>query len=505
MSTQMLVYLSTQVRSQISPQHQEERVKASRCPFSGATLADSTDTLDSIHPMQMQRTMTEESGSDDTFEPFLLERCRTWPDIEGRKEPLDMKRSVSWPVVQGINAENRDNFIQQISSRLLGEFTCNSEFVIDSADALICNLLGYKRKELIGLSVLQLMPPAAAEIHEQLLAELQDASIEERRQKANSLLNDMSRCRDFVVLDSRRNPVACRIAVFLKDDLSSRVELRSRIGKVLHCVPRGFAQHINAAPGLHVREYEDVICIMMDIANSTSFAVNHSPAKMAELFHEVHEVVNREVQTEVFPYAYIHEIIGDSVLLVVNGGFMPCCPDRAATISFHIARCVQRKLDIMLSRYCPSMYARVGMAVGELAAGVVDGRMFRLFGRTVHMAQRLEATCPRGAITCCRSFFSDLQKTMKANAKLWFYPRFELNTSLLKGFGEVDHVIIWNTKTVVAEPLFHCVSTYFQRVQARQNSFIERPCEVSPLAASPAEEAGLQVSALDRSSHQLSS
>lgn len=86
-------------------------------------------------------------------------------------------------------------------------------------------------------------------------------------------------------------------------------------------VPRNYLPYINRDPGLYVNNYDDVTCIMMDLANSTAFCVNNSPRNTASVYYDVHRIA-KEVVLEVYPFVYIHELIGDAVFLVVNASFM---------------------------------------------------------------------------------------------------------------------------------------------------------------------------------------
>jgi len=141
------------------------------------------------------------------------------------------------------------------------------------------------------------------------------------------LQNTMSNSREFVIFGRSLEPIVCGISIDLRSDKSSTVVLELSDTKILHNVPLGFGQYINAAPGLFVKDYQDVICVMMDIASSTQYASTVSPKAMAELMHNVYITVNAVVLREVFPFAYIHEIVGDSIMLIVNAGFMvTLCP-----------------------------------------------------------------------------------------------------------------------------------------------------------------------------------
>jgi hypothetical protein len=98
---------------------------------------------------------------------------------------------------------------------------------------------------------------------------------------------------------------------------------------------------------------------------------------------------------------------------------------------------MQIGLDSLLSEYTCDMYARVGISMGDVCAGVMDGRSFRVFGQTVHMSQRLEAACPRHKIACQSCFYKLLSTQLGANG-----PASEVVHAELKGFGKVEFNLV---------------------------------------------------------------
>jgi len=291
---------------------------------------------------------------------------------------------------------------------------CDSNFIICRASGHVFEILKYTPAELFGKSILELMSPAVADVHQQIFRHLKHGSPDSVCVVGKQLLmSTMSRCREFVVLDADKEPVICSLSVILRKDLSSKVVMQAVKGKILNTVPHGFGKHINERPGMHVRDFDDVTCVRMDVAGSTRFSRSRPPSVMAELFHRMYVIANAVLLQEAFPFAYIHEIVGDSLLILVNASFMVRYPSRAATIGFHLATQVQRRLDVMLAAYSPQMYTRVGIAVGPVAAGVVDGQTFRVFGSTVYLSQRLESLCPRAKVACSVDFLDTLCKQIK--------------------------------------------------------------------------------------------
>eukprot|EP00193_Tetraselmis_chui_P010378 CAMPEP_0177770652 /NCGR_PEP_ID=MMETSP0491_2-20121128/11068_1 /TAXON_ID=63592 /ORGANISM="Tetraselmis chuii, Strain PLY429" /LENGTH=477 /DNA_ID=CAMNT_0019287939 /DNA_START=334 /DNA_END=1767 /DNA_ORIENTATION=+ len=323
----------------------------------------------------------------------------------------------------------------------LGRILCDTDFNIVDTDDSALRLLKYSASELWGKPVACLMTPLIAKLHDKLFDYVKRATPEQICRSARRLIYEKSNCRDMVLLDSNREPVVCGVSIEIQPDRSAIVNLLDVSTKPLHTVPRGYEQYIHRPPGKHVQDYPDVICIMIDIAGSTQYAVRVKPQDMATLMHDVYMAANNIILREVFPYAYIHEICGDSLLLVVNAGFMVRYPGEAAVIAMQAAMQVQRHLNKMLVRYDESMYARVGVTIGDVTAGVIDGRSFRIFGDTVHLSQRLESCCPKDGIACTARFLDLLEKQQAVVDDMSAFG-IEYHTKELKGFGATQYGVV---------------------------------------------------------------
>ncbi|CAE7676148.1 npr2 [Symbiodinium sp. CCMP2456] len=301
----------------------------------------------------------------------------------------------------------------------------------------LCEMLGYEPDSLIGRSVLVLMPAVVSDAHAALFRRLREAPASKR---AALLAGHISRCRDAVILDADGMPLSCRLLVHINGDLSSKLVFERVRGKIAQCVPRGFGQFLRQPAAPHIIDCQEVACIMTDVANTTRFATSQPPRMMAELLHQVYVTANRVVQREAHPYVYIHEAVGDSLLLLCNAEFMARYPGRTASIAIYVAAEVQKAVDKMLSAFADGdhgMYLRTGIALGPLCAGVVDGRNFRVFGSTIHLSQRLESVCPRSRIACCKAFTAQLLDEV-SSSDLHVVPA----AVDLKGFGTVEYSVV---------------------------------------------------------------
>eukprot|EP00873_Tetraselmis_striata_P030000 jgi/Tetstr1/450264/TSEL_037300.t1 len=286
----------------------------------------------------------------------------------------------------------------------VGQIKCDSDFNVVSSDANALMLLKYNEGDLWGNPVTSIMTPLVAKIHMKMFKFLKQASASQIQQAAKGLKYDMANCRDFVLLNSNKDPVVVGVSIELAADCTSTINLYSVSSTLLHTVPRGYEAFINQAPGMHVNDYSDVICIMIDISGSTEYATSVQPQDMATLMHDVYMAVNNIILRE------------------------------AATQS-------QRHLNNMLKRYSENLHARVGVSVGDVTAGVIDGRSFRIFGRMVHLSQRLESICPKGGIACSLPFLAMLEEQQELAADMSSLG-IKYSKAHMKGFGKLDYGVI---------------------------------------------------------------
>ncbi|CAJ1402086.1 unnamed protein product [Effrenium voratum] len=306
------------------------------------------------------------------------------------------------------------------SKRACLQICCDSEMRIAEVQPELCSWLQYD--DMIGMSLFNLMPTVVANAQAAIIRELK---------RSNECESKRSRA---VLLDATGVARACRLTV--RPHGGSFTVVVEQVQGKLH-IPRGFEQFIRQKPGLHLTDTQEAACIMTDLANTTSFAAQASPRQMAELLHKVYVTASSVVEQEALPYVYIHEVVGDSLLLLCNAEFMARFPGHTAAIGIYVASKVQKAVDDMLRSYGDDMYLRVGIALGPLTAGVVDGRSFRVFGSTIHLSQRLESNCPRGQIACCSGFASQLGQQVDPSLV-----RCSPRTSDLKGYGEVTYSLV---------------------------------------------------------------
>lgn len=319
---------------------------------------------------------------------------------------------------------------------MVAKFTCDTDFLIQSYDANACTLLKCDNRELCNKCITVLMSPFIANLHKQYFDILRKSSTETRVKYAFHIARNMTNASTFVIYDVHKQPILCKINVTLSEDLSSIIHIDKQTHN-LTSIPNAFVDNFCIDGSLKVQKYHNTVCVMMDIANSTDF-VNRSgdPLKIAELYYDIYKIAKNSV-LQYYPYIYIHELLGDSIFLIVNAPFMIKKKYRCSTkIALDVSMQLQKEVDELLKRNdkTNSMHLRVGIAQGDIAAGVFDGRNLRAFGRPINLSQRLESLCEKGNINVA----SDVSLE-NINSYDTVY-----HTYNIKGFGTMAYLSIRN-------------------------------------------------------------
>lgn len=290
--------------------------------------------------------------------------------------------------------------------------------------------------DLIGQSITKLMSDTLGCLHKRHFFDRLTTS--DLKSVIKRLENhQMSKASRNVVYTMDRSPMMCklRVTVQLDNDFTVcgymvTVTVAEQTYGLLDTVPQKYASFIGSEHKC-LSSCDNVTCVIMDLCNSTCFVNSCDPSgkRIASVLSDVYTIVKREILC-MYPYMYVHELIGDSVFVVFNAAFFvnnscDVLHDACLAALQHI----QQKVDSVLKD--TGMWLRIGVATGPVHAGVIDGRTFRLFGLTVHRAQRLESVCPNGQIAFDQSFKDQLRGTHE----------YEIRESNLKGIGHTRYYV----------------------------------------------------------------
>ncbi len=302
---------------------------------------------------------------------------------------------------------------------------CNSYFKIDYINDFACKILEYRSEELIGKELTILMPKYLANLHKELFKTTYlNCCVKMKKMEGKS--------KTFVLISKNNYCINCFGKIGINDDRTSYMELSIVEHVDSPLVPNEYMKFINNKASFHIKQYNNICCLMFDIANSTPFVNLSSSSEVALLFHNLYKEVDKIIMRYFFPFVNIHETCGDNFFLLVN--INNDCTKNCASLSIECGLKIINELNTFLDELDYSLHIRCGVSFGNISAGVIDGRSFRAFGSVIHMASRLEGACPKNKIAIDDSI---LEKYKKESTLDDIGNKFHIENSQLdlKGFG----------------------------------------------------------------------
>lgn len=310
--------------------------------------------------------------------------------------------------------------------------------IIDCNRNALFYLNASTENDLIGLKITEFMSPYIAKLHINHMFPLLKNTEVHRLKNIDNQINrkNMSMASRFIMYTIDKIPFMCKISIKMQFDYEGISGYIVNVKIDLSYKTAALCGNIDAIPSNYIsclgsntfrtKQYDDVTCVMMDVCGSTEYIYNNTDIDAAILMKRIFEISRNHI-IDMYPFVYIHELIGDCVFLIVDAPYMV---KHKSNFAMDISKKIQRDVDHFLSTEIleKKMYLRVGIACGPVTAGIIDGRSFRLFGITVHTAQRLESVCPKGRV----AFNQRLKEKLKIK------DCFE-HLSNLKGLGDVTY------------------------------------------------------------------
>lgn len=321
---------------------------------------------------------------------------------------------------------------------------CDNKFNIIKCNQNTVKYTEYIMHDLIRKPITILMPDIVKGIHERIFESMKTMGSTEIRKIGKKLRTSMKNIRYVNIKTKSNHIIHCIIDVILKENRHCVVNITPIKWISNPLVPVQFLPYITNKPSLNLETSNDIICIMMDMANSTEYGRTKSSYLVGELYHNVYKEIDEIITDIYYPYVYVHETCGDSFVIILNMPFMRCHPqsyELSVNICIDILKKVNRSL---LGEKSPSLYLRCGIAVGELSYGVIDGKTFRVFGNTINLASRLESMCEYNHINLSKEIYSKIRS--KAS--------YDMKDGICKGIGKckyysvhIDDIIPYELET----------------------------------------------------------
>jgi class 3 adenylate cyclase len=170
--------------------------------------------------------------------------------------------------------------------------------------------------------------------------------------------------------------------------------------------------------------HADVTVLVADLVGFTALSSHIGPEQIVSLLNEIFSAFDELVGKRGLEKI---KTIGDAYM--VAGGLAVPRSDHADAMA-KLALDLRTEIDRLNRDYNTSIRIRVGMSTGPIIAGVIGRKKFSydLWGATVNLACRVEATGEGGTITVAESTFERLKH----------YYRFQRKDGLhIKGQGDV--------------------------------------------------------------------
>lgn len=246
----------------------------------------------------------------------------------------------------------------------------------------------------VGAHYTILFPPLIAKLHKKVFLPRLDKKSDAERQQALDMLRDHTKRASVSI----RGPVPFLATASI--DWDGRFWLCT-LHRVPKFTPEGGAALLipplfrGCQPHFEM-EANGVSILAIDLANSTEYIVQGIGPYVAlqrKLFDEMEKIV-----LEYHPVLVLHEVLGDAMMCTLNAPWWSShIISNVHAVAQNFACVISKRLDIVCARFSPTVYVRVGIATGRIVASM-SGSRFRIFGKAINMACRLEGCAARGEV-----------------------------------------------------------------------------------------------------------
>ena len=275
---------------------------------------------------------------------------------------------------------------------------CDTYGIIESVDDECRNVLGYNEDELEGQFLGTIMSPFLSFFHKHYLLPMYRSMSDEQKQVSHMYLSGKTvKGKPLIIYTKTKEPLCVHLNVLYQEGF-----FRLVIHDIVHMNSNQiYTSDINP-PELSkfVESKNDMVVIGIDMKESTAYLMEHGPSELIRIHIEFHEKIVSLIKSQYYPYLYIHEIMGDGFMLVMNIEWGYTLPRFCASMTyFFLTQLYKLTKDIIPFR--------AGVCYGKLHYGYLDNHL-RFFGETIHRASRYESVCKPGSFTTDRAFYNKM-------------------------------------------------------------------------------------------------
>jgi class 3 adenylate cyclase len=261
---------------------------------------------------------------------------------------------------------------------------CSFDGTILNIDSNTVSILKYEKTELINKFIGCIMTEMLSNLHRDIYLKRLASQNIENKMKSIEHLNNRTKSRPLIIYTKERKPLyvymnleketeKLKIQFTLTNPYLTESEYENIFSRELKT---------HTAYNDFVYSKTKVIIICIDFVNSTSNLMSNGDKHTATLSLNFFNMVKNIIKQKYYPYVYIHEIVGDSFVFIINADWTYNIPELCATIAFDFMKDLINNTKFLTN-------IRVGCAYGDILYGYI-GNQLRLFGPTINMASRLE-------------------------------------------------------------------------------------------------------------------
>lgn len=333
--------------------------------------------------------------------------------------------------MNGLSAiqSNSANMLNQMIQKCNGEsvhsniIICNTHGLITDISEDLCTLLGYSMEEIIGRFIGVVMNEFMSFLHQYMLIPMYIKMTDEERQYSNKYLETKSAVRPLIIYTKHKKAIYTNITIkYENSNFIAAVNIKEQLDN--SCI---YTSELNPPCRTNfVKSNMDMVIIGIDIKNSTEYLVNKGVIETIKMHTKFHNQLVALIRNEYYPYIYVHEIMGDGFILVLNLEWSYHFPRFCASMAYSFLVKLHKTVSVMF---------RAGIAYGEIHYGYIDNHL-RFFGETINRASRYESVNDGNSLTTDSVFHKKLLD------EVMFSPSIVTETTELKGFGtqEVIHI-----------------------------------------------------------------
>ena len=303
---------------------------------------------------------------------------------------------------------------------------CSDTGIIIEIGNELLHMLEYEKDELIGQFIGIIMNPMMEKLHKTIfLPKLENASTVEKNRIYNFLSSMKATERPLMIYTKSKQCIYVSLTIIhFKNNFIVTFTVIHNTNNVIYTSllvpPVSTSFKLNSL---------DLVVISLDIKDSTEFLVEHGIVSTIALHSRFHYVIVEIIKQHFYPYLFIHEIMGDGFILVINLDWTYNYPTYATTIAHHFLLKLYEKTHSFIK-------FRAGVSYGPLYYGYMDSHL-RFFGETINIACRCENQYKEGYYCSSLSFYDKLseESQVKLQDKI-------IEKVVLKGLGEHRVVFI---------------------------------------------------------------